>query len=83
MNKMTEDRLDEIRQSPRHADVTDVEDLADEVLRCWSEIYRLRSIAINDATFLRSLAQNDYMIDQHYLPDGERLNRLADTLEGK
>ena len=30
---------------------------------------------------LRSIAQNDYMIDQHYLPAGHVLNDAADELE--
>jgi hypothetical protein len=33
------------------------------------------------AAFLRSLAQNDYMIDQYFLPEGERLNTIAQALE--
>lgn len=33
------------------------------------------------AEFLRYLAQNDYMIDQHMLPDGERLEAIAALLE--
>jgi len=36
---------------------------------------------MNDAEFLRYLAQNDYMIDQYYLPDGERLLQIADNLD--
>jgi hypothetical protein len=36
---------------------------------------------MNDAEFLRYLAQNDYMIDQHYLPDGERLLEIADSID--
>lgn len=31
--------------------------------------------------FLRSLAQNDYMIDQHTLPDGKNLEHVADWLD--
>lgn len=34
-----------------------------------------------DALFLRSLAQNDYMIDGGFLPDGARLNDIAARLE--
>lgn len=30
---------------------------------------------------LRSMAQNDYMIDQHFLPPGVLLNRAIDALE--
>lgn len=30
---------------------------------------------------LRSIAQNDYMIDQHFLPDGVVLNEAADYIE--
>lgn len=33
------------------------------------------------ANNLRSIAQNDYMIDQHFLPDGEALNKAADRIE--
>jgi hypothetical protein len=32
-------------------------------------------------TFLRSLAQNDYMIDTSMLPDGARLGCIADFLD--
>ena len=31
--------------------------------------------------FLRYVAQNDYMIDGYYLPEGVRLNAAADELE--
>ena len=31
--------------------------------------------------FLRYVAQNDYMIDGNYLPEGVRLNAAADELE--
>lgn len=34
-----------------------------------------------NADFLRGLAQNDYMIDGSYLPDGQRLIELAEALE--
>jgi hypothetical protein len=37
---------------------------------------------MNDAEILRSIAQNDYMIDGHFLPAGEDLCRIADRLEG-
>jgi hypothetical protein len=38
--------------------------------------------AVNeDAEFLRSLAQNEYMIDQHFLPTGVRLNQIADAID--
>ena len=30
---------------------------------------------------LKSIAQNDYMIDQHFLPDGVVLNETADYIE--
>jgi hypothetical protein len=30
---------------------------------------------------LRSIAQNDYMIDQHFLQDGVILNETADYIE--
>lgn len=33
------------------------------------------------ANNLRSIAQNDYMIDQHFLPDGKALNEAADRIE--
>lgn len=36
---------------------------------------------MNDAEFLRYLAQNDYMIDQHFLPDGKRLLEIADNID--
>jgi hypothetical protein len=36
---------------------------------------------LDDAEFLRYLAQNDYMIDSYYLPDGERLMKMADQLD--
>lgn len=36
---------------------------------------------LSAAEFLRSLAQNDYMVDQYFLPEGERLNALADALD--
>jgi hypothetical protein len=36
---------------------------------------------LSDAEFLRYVAQNDYMIDQHYLPTGERLMQMAEALE--
>lgn len=36
---------------------------------------------MNDAEFLRYLAQNDYMIDQYFLEDGNRLLAIADTIE--
>ena len=35
----------------------------------------------SDVEFLRRLADNDYMIDQHYLDDGKRLLALALKLE--
>jgi hypothetical protein len=31
--------------------------------------------------FLRYVAQNDYMIDGYYLPEGVRLNAVADAIE--
>jgi chromosome segregation ATPase len=33
------------------------------------------------AEYLRAVAQNDYMIDSHYLPTGVRLNEIADEIE--
>jgi len=35
----------------------------------------------DDSEFLRNLAQNDYMINQHFLNDGKRLNEIASRLE--
>jgi hypothetical protein len=37
--------------------------------------------ALSDAEFLRYVAQNDYMIDQHYLPTGARLLAIAAEME--
>ncbi len=37
--------------------------------------------ASEDAGFLRSLAQNDYMIDTRYLPAGARLLAIAHRLK--
>ena len=36
---------------------------------------------LSAAEFLRSLAQNDYMIDSHLQPSGERLMQIAEALE--
>jgi putative NIF3 family GTP cyclohydrolase 1 type 2 len=36
---------------------------------------------LSDDTFLIYIAQNDYMIDGHYLPEGVRLNAVADTIK--
>jgi len=36
---------------------------------------------MSDADFLRSLAQNDYMIDKHVLPSGQRLMEIAHKLD--
>lgn len=33
------------------------------------------------ACFLRDLAQNDYMIDQHLLPTGQKLHKISSELE--
>ena len=35
----------------------------------------------SNAEFLRSLAQNDYNIDGHLLPDGEQLMQIASHIE--
>ena len=35
------------------------------------------------ADYLRYLAQNDYMIDEHYLSTGIALCEIAEQLEGK
>ncbi|NBR26763.1 MAG: hypothetical protein EBU08_23905 [Micrococcales bacterium] len=36
---------------------------------------------LTDPVFLRYVAQNDYMIDGYYLPEGARLNAAADAIE--
>ena len=36
---------------------------------------------LTDSVFLRYVAQNDYMIDGYYLPEGARLNAVADAIE--
>ena len=36
---------------------------------------------LSDDTFLIYIAQNDYMIDGHYLPEGVRLNAVADAIK--
>lgn len=36
----------------------------------------------NPAEELRRIAQNDYMIDTKFLPDGKLLNDIADRYEG-
>ena len=36
---------------------------------------------LDDAGFLRYLAQNDYMIDSNFLPEGANLNIVADRVE--
>jgi hypothetical protein len=36
---------------------------------------------LSDAQILRAVAQNDYMIDSNYLPDGEELVRIAAVLD--
>jgi hypothetical protein len=36
---------------------------------------------LTDSVFLRYVAQNDYMIDGYYLPEGVRLNAAADAIE--
>lgn len=41
----------------------------------------LRYAIMSDSEFLRSLAQNDHMIDGHFLPTGERLNAIAEALD--
>ena len=38
---------------------------------------------LNDHTFLIYLAQNDYMIDGHFLPEGERLMQIANKIKLK
>ena len=36
---------------------------------------------LTDSVFLRYVAQNDYMIDGYYLPEGVRLNAAANAIE--
>ena len=36
---------------------------------------------LDDASFLRYIAQNDYMIDGNFLPEGINLNNVADRIE--
>ena len=36
---------------------------------------------LDDASFLRYIAQNDYMIDGNFLPEGVNLNIVADHIE--
>jgi hypothetical protein len=36
---------------------------------------------LSDYAFLIYIAQNDYMIDGHYLPEGVRLNAVADAIK--
>jgi putative NIF3 family GTP cyclohydrolase 1 type 2 len=36
---------------------------------------------LSDDTFLIYVAQNDYMIDGYYLPEGVRLNAVADAIK--
>jgi putative NIF3 family GTP cyclohydrolase 1 type 2 len=36
---------------------------------------------LSDDTFLIYIAQNDYMIDGYYLPEGVRLNAVADAIK--
>ena len=36
---------------------------------------------LTDPVFLQYVAQNDYMIDGYYLPEGVRLNAAADAIE--
>jgi putative NIF3 family GTP cyclohydrolase 1 type 2 len=36
---------------------------------------------LSDDIFLIYIAQNDYMIDGHYLPEGVRLNAVADAIK--
>ena len=36
---------------------------------------------VDDKNFLIYVAQNDYMIDNHYLPEGERLMEIAARLK--
>lgn len=37
--------------------------------------------ALPDPAFLRYVAQNDYMVDGGFLPEGQRLNDIADRLD--
>ena len=36
---------------------------------------------LRDPVFLRYVAQNDYMVDGGFLPEGQRLNDIADRLD--
>ena len=36
---------------------------------------------LQDPVFLRYVAQNDYMVDGGFLPEGQRLNDIADRLD--
>jgi len=38
-------------------------------------------MSLADADRLREIAQNDYMIDNKFLPTGKDLNRIADAIE--
>jgi hypothetical protein len=38
---------------------------------------------LNDHIFLIYVAQNDYMIDGHFLPEGERLIQIANKIKAK
>jgi hypothetical protein len=38
---------------------------------------------LNDHTFLIYVAQNDYMIDGYFLPEGERLMQIANKIKLK
>lgn len=79
---LTEDRLDSIRQSPRQADVTDVEDLCSEIDSLRAAIKKAEGPRIMSATRYRDSGNGPY---PH--PDGEwvrledykRLTRGRDT----
>lgn len=57
---MTEERLDDLRRTPRQADVTDVEDLVSEIDRLHTEFQRiidLSDLEMMDGDGAREIAQ--------------------------
>lgn len=62
MIPLTEDRLDSLRQSPRQADVTDVEDLCSEIDRLRIALVRIANVEERPALIASQtlgLVQND------------------------
>jgi len=49
----------------------------------WGQTGLEGTTGLSDAEFLRSIAQNDYMIDDGMLPTGRRLEQIAAKLEDK